>query len=142
MKTTSVGIHFFQQLNLFNICMGKHQQLIVTKLTINDRTNLKLERVRENCFTENIWFCKNKCWAIYNLGMFFLALGQNNDNFVSCPDSALEWKRRRHLMAEEIFKYSPDVICLQVFFISIYFLKLYLGCYGQLLCEWETGYKW
>lgn len=63
MKTTSVsvGIHFFQQLNLFNTSMGKHQQLIVTKLTMYDRTNLKLEHVRGKCFTENTWFCKNKC---------------------------------------------------------------------------------
>lgn len=61
MKTTSVGIDFFQQLNLFHICMRKNQQLIVTKLTMNNRKNSKLERVREKCFTENIWFCKNKC---------------------------------------------------------------------------------
>ncbi|XP_054275285.1 nocturnin isoform X2 [Macrosteles quadrilineatus] len=41
------------------------------------------------------------------------ALGQNNDNFVCCPDTALEWERRRHLLAEEIIRYNPDIICLQ-----------------------------
>uniref|UniRef100_A0A1B6CCY4 Nocturnin n=1 Tax=Clastoptera arizonana TaxID=38151 RepID=A0A1B6CCY4_9HEMI len=41
------------------------------------------------------------------------ALGQNNDNFVCCPDGALDWRRRKHQMAEEIIKYDPDVICLQ-----------------------------
>ncbi|XP_063236229.1 nocturnin isoform X3 [Bacillus rossius redtenbacheri] len=41
------------------------------------------------------------------------ALGQMNDNFVCCPDEALEWKTRRFLIVEEIIEYSPDVICLQ-----------------------------
>lgn len=41
------------------------------------------------------------------------ALGQNNDNFVCCPDEALEWKRRRYQMLQEIVAHNPDVICLQ-----------------------------
>lgn len=41
------------------------------------------------------------------------ALGENNDNFVCCPGTALGWKRRKHHVAEEIIKYNPDVICLQ-----------------------------
>lgn len=46
--------------------------------------------------------------------LFFIALGQNNDKFDSCPLEALEWKRRRCHMLEEILRYNPDVICLQV----------------------------
>ncbi|KAJ8867420.1 hypothetical protein PR048_031221 [Dryococelus australis] len=41
------------------------------------------------------------------------ALGQMNDNFVCCPDEALEWKTRRFHIVEEIVEYNPDVICLQ-----------------------------
>ncbi|KAI5734609.1 hypothetical protein M8J77_008719 [Diaphorina citri] len=41
------------------------------------------------------------------------ALGQNNDNFVCCPDEALDWKRRRFQMVQEIVLHNPDVICLQ-----------------------------
>lgn len=45
---------------------------------------------------------------------FFTALGQNNDKFDLCPLEALEWKRRRCHMLEEILRHNPDVICLQV----------------------------
>ncbi|XP_025413522.1 nocturnin isoform X2 [Sipha flava] len=41
------------------------------------------------------------------------ALGQNNDKFDSCPLEALEWKRRRCHMLEEILRHNPDIICLQ-----------------------------
>uniref|UniRef100_A0A8D8R0S3 Nocturnin n=1 Tax=Cacopsylla melanoneura TaxID=428564 RepID=A0A8D8R0S3_9HEMI len=41
------------------------------------------------------------------------ALGQNNDNFVCCPDEALDWRRRRYQMLQEIIAHNPDVICLQ-----------------------------
>ncbi|XP_050432271.1 nocturnin isoform X2 [Adelges cooleyi] len=41
------------------------------------------------------------------------ALGQNNDKFDLCPPEALEWKRRRCHLLEEILRHSPDVICLQ-----------------------------
>jgi len=40
-------------------------------------------------------------------------LGLNNDNFVCCPEEALEWRRRRNLLVQEIVRYSPDLICLQ-----------------------------
>jgi len=55
----------------------------------------------------------SKTIRILQWNLLSQALGQNNDNFVSCPDSALEWKRRRHLMAEEIIRYDPDIVCLQ-----------------------------
>ncbi|XP_050542104.1 nocturnin isoform X3 [Daktulosphaira vitifoliae] len=41
------------------------------------------------------------------------ALGQNNDKFDLCPPEALEWKRRRCHMLEEILRHNPDIICLQ-----------------------------
>lgn len=37
-----------------------------------------------------------------------------HDNFVSCPQEALEWNSRRYHIVEEIVEYCPDVICLQV----------------------------
>lgn len=42
------------------------------------------------------------------------ALGLYNDNFVCCPDEALDWKTRKYRIVEEIVEYCPDVICLQV----------------------------
>jgi nocturnin len=37
-----------------------------------------------------------------------------NDNFVCCPDAALEWRSRRYHIIEEIVEYCPDIVCLQV----------------------------
>ncbi|XP_067004646.1 nocturnin isoform X3 [Anabrus simplex] len=57
------------------------------------------------------------------------ALGQMNDNFVCCPDEALEWSKRRYQIVEEIVEYCPDVILLQeVDHFS--FLKKVLGSQG------------
>ena len=42
------------------------------------------------------------------------ALGQKNDNFVCCPEEALEWGSRRYHIIEEIVEYCPDIMCLQV----------------------------
>jgi len=42
------------------------------------------------------------------------ALGQKNDNFVCCPEEALEWRSRRYHIVEEIVEYCPDIMCLQV----------------------------
>jgi hypothetical protein len=48
-------------------------------------------------------------------GLFYvIALGQKNDNFVCCPDEALEWRSRRYHILEEIVEYCPDIMCLQV----------------------------
>ncbi|RZF37610.1 hypothetical protein LSTR_LSTR014132 [Laodelphax striatellus] len=41
------------------------------------------------------------------------SLGESVDNFVACPESALEWRRRRQQLSEEIVRYQPDIICLQ-----------------------------
>ncbi|XP_075228661.1 NADP/NADPH phosphatase nocturnin isoform X1 [Lycorma delicatula] len=41
------------------------------------------------------------------------ALGQTVDHFVACPDSALDWRRRRQQLSEEIIRYEPDIVCLQ-----------------------------
>lgn len=41
------------------------------------------------------------------------SLGVNNDHFVCCTEDALNWKRRRNLLTQEIVRYSPDIICLQ-----------------------------
>jgi hypothetical protein len=46
--------------------------------------------------------------------IFPSALGQMNDNFVKCPDEALEWNSRKFRIIEEIVEYCPDIICLQV----------------------------
>ncbi|PNF20554.1 Nocturnin [Cryptotermes secundus] len=57
------------------------------------------------------------------------ALGQMNDNFVCCPDEALEWRSRRYHIIEEIVEYCPDVICLQEVD-HFNFLKTVLGTQG------------
>ncbi|KAJ1524982.1 hypothetical protein ONE63_009833 [Megalurothrips usitatus] len=41
------------------------------------------------------------------------ALGTNNDNFVACPEAALDWNVRRPLMLQELAAACPDIICLQ-----------------------------
>jgi len=41
------------------------------------------------------------------------SLGQNNDNFVCCPDEALTWESRKYLIVQEIIQNDPDIICLQ-----------------------------
>jgi len=55
----------------------------------------------------------SKTIRIFQWNLLSQALGQSNDNFVCCPDAALDWHRRRYLLAEEILRYSPDIICLQ-----------------------------
>lgn len=41
------------------------------------------------------------------------SLSVHNDNFVSCPPEALDWRTRRYRILAEIIEHSPDVICLQ-----------------------------
>lgn len=41
------------------------------------------------------------------------ALGTNNDNFVACPERALDWGVRRPLLLQELAAATPDIICLQ-----------------------------
>ncbi|XP_049864644.1 nocturnin isoform X2 [Schistocerca gregaria] len=53
------------------------------------------------------------CIRVFQWNVLSQSLGQTNDNFVCCPDDALEWHRRRYHIAEEIVQYCPDVICLQ-----------------------------
>nr|CAD7445236.1 unnamed protein product [Timema bartmani] len=57
------------------------------------------------------------------------ALGQTNDNFVCCPDEALEWRTRRFHIVEELVGYNPDIICLQEVD-HFNFLKKVLGSLG------------
>ncbi|XP_069701047.1 nocturnin isoform X3 [Periplaneta americana] len=57
------------------------------------------------------------------------ALGQMNDNFVCCPDEALEWRSRRYHMVEELVGYCPDILCLQEVD-HFNFLKKVLGSQG------------
>ncbi|KDR21508.1 nocturnin isoform X2 [Zootermopsis nevadensis] len=57
------------------------------------------------------------------------ALGQMNDNFVCCPDAALEWRFRRYHIIEEIVEYCPDIVCLQEVD-HFNFLKTVLGTQG------------
>ena len=51
---------------------------------------------------------------VYKYLFVSTALGTKNDNFVRCPQSALDWKTRRFRMLEEIALSEADVICLQV----------------------------
>ena len=48
-------------------------------------------------------------------------LGTQNDGFVRCPLSALEWRTRRWRLLEELVRHQPDILCLQEvrFFLSI-----------------------
>ena len=48
-----------------------------------------------------------------NENLYSLALGQNNDGFVNCPEEALTWNHRKYLIVEEILQHNPDIICLQ-----------------------------
>lgn len=57
--------------------------------------------------------------------LLFVALGQNNDGFVRCPEEALTWENRKFLIVQEILQYNPDIICLQVMF-NIFFFSNYL----------------
>ncbi|XP_039607606.1 nocturnin isoform X1 [Polypterus senegalus] len=41
------------------------------------------------------------------------ALGEGKDNFIQCPQEALNWAERKYLILEEILLYRPDVLCLQ-----------------------------
>jgi len=40
-------------------------------------------------------------------------LGTQNDGFVLCPGSALEWGTRRWRLLEELVRHRPSIICLQ-----------------------------
>jgi len=40
-------------------------------------------------------------------------LGTQNDGFVLCPASALEWGTRRWRLLEELVRHRPSIICLQ-----------------------------
>lgn len=57
------------------------------------------------------------------------ALGQQNDNFVACPDDALDWSTRRFRILEEMLTYQPDVLCLQEVD-HFHFLNKTLGSVG------------
>ncbi|KAF7267737.1 hypothetical protein GWI33_019065 [Rhynchophorus ferrugineus] len=50
---------------------------------------------------------------VFQWNILSQALGTMNDNFVRCPDEALDWNHRKYLIVEEIVEYCPDVICLQ-----------------------------
>lgn len=50
---------------------------------------------------------------VFQWNILSQSLGLYNDNFVCCPEDALDWKTRRYRIVEEIVEYCPDVICLQ-----------------------------
>ncbi|XP_068913744.1 nocturnin isoform X5 [Tenebrio molitor] len=66
---------------------------------------------------------------IFQWNILSQALGQMNDNFVKCPDEALEWNSRKFRIIEEIVEYCPDIICLQEVD-HFNFLKYVLGTQG------------
>lgn len=41
------------------------------------------------------------------------SLGLENDNFVACPEEALQWSTRRFRLLEEMLVHKPDILCLQ-----------------------------
>lgn len=47
--------------------------------------------------------------------MIFLALSSSSptENFIKCPQEALNWKNRSRRSLEEILTYEPDIICLE-----------------------------
>ena len=45
--------------------------------------------------------------------LHFTALSQGSDNFVLCPNEALDWKNRHIHIVEEILTYNPTVLCLE-----------------------------
>lgn len=50
---------------------------------------------------------------IFQWNILSQSLGQNNDNFICCPDEALTWESRKYLIIQEIIQNDPDIICLQ-----------------------------
>ncbi|XP_018898393.2 nocturnin isoform X2 [Bemisia tabaci] len=80
-------------------------RLVRRKFTPVHNMNGNLEDKDKNSDDERI--------RILQWNVLSQALGQNNDSFVCCPDEALEWKRRRYHMVQEIVSYNPDVVCLQ-----------------------------
>ena len=49
----------------------------------------------------------------FTYNIHFPALGTQNDGFVLCPGSALEWGTRRWRLLEELVRHRPSIICLQ-----------------------------
>ncbi|XP_017767786.1 PREDICTED: nocturnin isoform X2 [Nicrophorus vespilloides] len=70
----------------------------------------KLSGVSEGC---SDYISNPLSLRIFQWNVLSQSLGQFNDNFVKCPDEALEWHNRRFHMIEEIIEYCPDIICLQ-----------------------------
>lgn len=65
-----------------------------------------------------------------------LALGQNNDGFVCCTEEVLSWTHRRYLIIEELLRYQPDIICLQVLHLIIFDHQFNL-LYSFILIEFQ-----
>jgi len=50
---------------------------------------------------------------MFSWNLLSQALGTQNDGFVLCPASALEWGTRRWRLLEELVRHRPSIICLQ-----------------------------
>lgn len=89
---------------------------------------MKLNSISEACsdFVSSPYSLRVFQWNILSQ-----SLGLYNDNFVCCPDEALDWKTRKYRIVEEIVEYCPDVICLQEVD-HFHFLTQVLGTQGYV----------
>ena len=56
-------------------------------------------------------YCK-KAWEMTTL-CCIAALSQGDDNFVLCPQQALDWDHRKFHIIEEMLLYDPTLVCLE-----------------------------
>lgn len=45
--------------------------------------------------------------------LYFIALAEGSDHFISCPPDAIEWTCRRWRLLREMVAMQPDIFCLQ-----------------------------
>ncbi|XP_076316224.1 nocturnin-like [Tachypleus tridentatus] len=79
--------------------------------------------------TEDIPSCEPEAIRVMQWNILSQSLGQKHDNFVACPEEALNWRTRRWRMLEEILLYKADILCFQEVD-HFNFLKKTLGALG------------
>lgn len=101
------------------------------RINNNDSENLGIKLKKLNVVTEacSDYITSPHSLRVFQWNILSQALGKENDNFVKCPDEALDWNHRKYLIVEEIIEYCPDIICLQEVD-HFNFLKHVLGTQG------------